>query len=106
MNKLEIWRKQMSNSQKGFSSLLVIIALVAVVGVFILYILNVVANTEVPLLPENSDSVVTGNSETTFEELEEDETTPIEIDNVTVTELDTLIMDVENDSDIDESLEF
>ncbi len=96
----------MSNNQKGFSSLLVIIALVAVVGVFILYVLNTVANTDTSMQNDDSDYVMMDDSEATFEEIEEDETTPVEIDNTTVTELDTLVKDIENDSEIDENLDF
>ncbi len=106
MNKLEIRRKQMSNNQRGFSSLLVIIALAAVVGVFLLYVLNMVANTEVPLFTDNSNPAGFKDSAVTFEELEEDEATPIEIDNTTVNELDVIVKDIENDSDIDANLDF
>lgn len=92
---------QRQQKQGGFSSILLVIAVLAIVGVFVLYLYNTINSTEVPGLDVGTSKIMRVNTDATeksgkymmqesFEELEEDDTTPEEINNESLSELDAL----------------
>jgi hypothetical protein len=105
----------MIKNQKGFSSLLVIIAVLAIVGVFGLYLYNSSNNATIPGLdyelsntPKDTKRMEDGEAmeKVEYETLEEDETTPEEINNEVLDELDALVQEIDNDTSLDDTLDF
>lgn len=99
------------NNQKGMSSILVIIAVLAIVGVFVLYLYNMSNSANIPFLDMGSEKNNQMNTETpkmepqiTFEKMDEDESTPVEINNDVVSELDSIVAELESDKTLDSDL--
>ena len=99
------------NNQKGMSSILVIIAVLAIVAVFALYLYNMSNSVNIPLLNMGSEENTVEKTENTqmeqevtFEKMEEDESTPEEINNDVVSELDSIVAELESDKTLDSDL--
>ncbi len=83
--------------QKGISSLIILLIVVAVIGVF-LYMKKMKAPVDVM---EETMEMTEGETPVEYEMLEEDETTPEEIDNDALDELDMLMEEIDSTSNED-----
>ncbi len=83
--------------QKGISSLIIRLIVVAVIGVF-LYMKKMKAPVDVM---EETMEMTEGETPVEYEMLEEDETTPEEIDNDALDELDMLMEEIDSTSNED-----
>lgn len=99
-----------TNKQSGFSGLLVVIALAAIVGVFVLYFMKSTETVDLPIEKDGSyrndgsgDSMM--NEPVEYEEIAEDETTPESINNETLDELDSLMMELDSDTTMNADLD-
>ncbi len=84
-------------NQKGISSLIILLIVVAVIGVF-LYMKKMKAPVDVM---EETMEMTEGETPVEYEMLEEDETTPEEIDNDALDELDMLMEEIDSTSNED-----
>ena len=85
-------------NEKGISGILVLIAVTAVVGVFILFLINQIRDRNVEVQEAIvTQKVVITPKEDEFEEIAEDESTPEEINNEVLDELDALVKELDED---------
>lgn len=100
------------NNSKGFSSVILVVALAGILVLFGLYIYKLISDstTQKDLVRTKVTKQVVGREDATpkmveeFEELDEPEGTPEEIDNDALKELDKIINDLEADTTLDDDL--
>ena len=92
------------NNRKGFSSIIVILAVLAVVLMFVLYVYKLVLNTSFGDDVRLTQPTQNMDGKMMYEPLEEDETTPEEINNEAVDELDSILKELDEDVLIEDDL--